>query len=182
MQNDGGDPGGFYAEPFNDHTNYLAVVPNPTGSTTNVALGGTFLRLRTLLGVDRYLQHDRFLRTGHFSPISSVTGQDAANAVPGAANGCQQSNLCNAYIIISAIGDGLGFDILQALSTSNSFEVDNLAWDIRTGGGPGAYASSGCASTICLRTWRARFLRLLAQEETDFEDGNGLTLSIQTEL
>lgn len=161
MNNPGGDPAGLYAEPFTDTTNYLAVVPFPTGTPAVVTLPGTFARLGLYWGsIDEYNTIE-FYKSGLL--VNSVLGAQAAAQIPGAANGCQQSNLCNSYFEITGIAGG-SFDSIHLVSTGNSFEIDNLSWGLRQGGGPGdtplpgalPLFISGLGGMGLLRFWRKK--------------------------
>ena len=109
----------------------------------------------------------------------TVTGSQAAAAVLAAAQGLQTDDANNRYIIISAINGGL-FDKIVLNSTSNSFELDNLEWGpAQAPPGPTPLPERSRFLCLGLAGWLPT---LLAQKETDVEDGRGLTLSVQPEL
>jgi hypothetical protein len=121
---------GLYAAPFGDPSQYLSV---QGGSQVDVSFGGgTFTRLGLYWGsIDTY-NSIQFVRNGNV--IDTVLGAQAAGAAvdPGSANGNQSDTSTNKFIVITFIGDLGGFDSIRLISSSNSFELDNLSW-----GGPG---------------------------------------------
>lgn len=129
---------GNYAEPYHDNSQYLAVLGGApavgTGSSEAVTFSGIFNTLGLYWGsMDTYNSIAFYNNTGL---IDTVTGSQAAAAVPPpgtTATGAQTSDLNNRFITISDIGgQNLDFTYVIIESSTNSFELDNLAWgDVR---------------------------------------------------
>jgi hypothetical protein len=113
---------GLYAEPAGDTSNYLAVLG---GSSVTVSLlPGTYA---TELGlywgsIDAY---NTIIFTVNGTPVATVTGSQAATP----ANGDQSSPITNTYITVA----GLDFNGFILESSQNSFEMDNLSYDLNRG-------------------------------------------------
>ncbi len=112
MNNAPGTAGGLYAEPYNDTSNYMAVM---RGRTETVA----YTSLRSKLG----------LYWGSIDAYNSLTLYDDISSrsvvvpVPQVADGSQFSVSSNRYFVIS----GFDFDRVAFESIHNSFEFDNVA-------------------------------------------------------
>ena len=172
---------GLYAEPFHDTTNYLTV--QPAGSPETIALNTTATRFGLYWGSMDTYNSIQFYRNGGL--IDTVTGAQAAAVVPALANGNQADDATNRYIEISAVGDGLGFDTVVLLFKPKFLRSRQPLVGVRPQRRrvcARTDTASRSSTAFHLWTWRPRFLRLLAQKETGFEDGSGLTLSVQPEL
>jgi hypothetical protein len=110
MNNGGGGSLGLYAEPYNDTTNYMAVL---SGQSETVVYGKTYSELGLYWG-----SIDTYNVLTLFNGVSSVVVP-----VPPVANGDQFASDSNRYFVIS------GFDFNKAVfsSNGNSFEFDNVA-------------------------------------------------------
>jgi hypothetical protein len=110
MNNGGQGSLGLYAEPYNDTTNYMAVL---SGRSETV----TYAKMQSKLG----------LYWGSIDAYNVLTLYNGLNSivvpVPPVANGNQVSSDSNRYFVIS------GFDFNKAVfgSNGNSFEFDNVA-------------------------------------------------------
>jgi hypothetical protein len=110
MKNDGEGSLGLYAEPYNDTTNYMAVLG---GQSETVTYGKDYSKLGLYWGsIDTY---------------NVITLYDGANSVsvpvPPVANGGQFADDSNRYFLIT----GFDFNKVGFSSTGNSFEFDNVA-------------------------------------------------------
>ena len=110
MNNGGGGSLGLYAEPYNDTTNYMAVL---SGQSETVVYGKTYSELGLYWG-----SIDTYNVLTLFNGASSVVVP-----IPPVANGDQFAGDSNRYFVIS------GFDFNKAVfsSNGNSFEFDNVA-------------------------------------------------------
>jgi PEP-CTERM motif-containing protein len=110
MNNQGGASLGLYAEPYNDTTNYMAVLG---GQSETVTYGKTYSELGIYWG-----SIDTYNVLTLFNGASSVVV-----LTPPVANGNQFADDSNRYFVIS------GFDFNKAVfsSSGNSFEFDNVA-------------------------------------------------------
>lgn len=110
MNNHGGGAMRLYAEPYNDTSNYMAVLKNQSETVT---YRQTYSELGLYWGsIDTY--NDLTLYDGAFSVTIPV---------PAVANGDQLSDLSNRYFVIR----GFEFDKAVFNSGDNSFEFDNVA-------------------------------------------------------
>jgi hypothetical protein len=110
MNNGGGGSLGLYAEPYNDTTNYMAVL---SGESETVVYGKTYSELGLYWG-----SIDSYNVLTLFNGSSSVVVP-----IPPVANGDQSAGDSNRYFVIT------GFDFNKAVfsSNGNSFEFDNVA-------------------------------------------------------
>lgn len=128
---------GNYAEPYHDTSQYLAVLGGGPavgtgGSSEQVNIDGINNTLGLYWGsMDTYNSIAFYNNTGL---IDTVTGSQAAAAVPPsppgfAATGNQTNDSNNRFITISDLGgSNQDFTYIIIESSTNSFELDNLAW------------------------------------------------------
>lgn len=115
MKNPGQDSLGFYAEPFHDTTNYLAILG---GRSETITYSGARHSFGLYWGsIDAY-NTLTFYNNG--IAFLSYTGSDI---VPLIANGNQADDASNRYVTFS----NLTFDQVVLSSSQNSFEVDNIS-------------------------------------------------------
>lgn len=136
VNNNGGPPfpvpaGGISAQPANDPTNYMSLIPslagsNPTTETITFAPNTTYSSFGLYWGsVDTYNSVDFYLNNVQVAG-ASLSGNTGALGV--VSFGDQFAANSNVYVTIS----GVVFDKVVLGSTANSFEFDNLQF-----GGPG---------------------------------------------
>ena len=112
MNNQGGGSLGLYAEPYNDTTNYMAVLG---GSSETVTYNHTYSELGLYWGsIDSY---------NVLTLVNTLTSQSAIVPVPPVDDGGQTSADSNRYFIVS----GFAFNEAVFGSNINSFEFDNVA-------------------------------------------------------
>jgi hypothetical protein len=116
MNNGGKDSLGLYATPFGDKTNYMAVLGCGSEAITYSSLMNIFGLYWG--SVDSY--NSLTFYNGD-TLVATITGADVAP--PMTANGGQMDYASNGYVLISALPQ---FDRVVALSSSNSFEFDNV--------------------------------------------------------
>jgi hypothetical protein len=116
MNNGGQGSLGLYATPFNDDTNYMAVLG---GGTEEIS----YANLKNAFGlywgsVDLY--NSLSFYNGN-NLVAMITGADVDPPI--SANGNQTSTSSNAYILISGLDT---FNRVEVTSGANSFEFDNV--------------------------------------------------------
>ena len=81
-------------------------------------------QVRSVLGIDRFLQQRRLLLGNSATPFLTLFGNNL-NAMPALGfNGDQSGALTNAYVTFT----GLSFDKIVLASSGNSFEFDNISY------------------------------------------------------
>ena len=116
MNNEGQASNGLYAEPYNDTTNYMAVLG---GGAETIAYSAPKTSFGLYWGsVDTY----NILQFLNGSTV--VAGITGANVTPLMDNGGQSSYASNGYVLISGLP---AFTSVVMTSSSNSFEFDNVA-------------------------------------------------------
>lgn len=115
MKNPGQDSLGFYAEPFHDTTNYLAILG---GNSETITYSGARHSFGLYWGsIDTY-NTITFYNNGN--AFLTYSGSDIVPLIP---NGAQADDSSNRYVTFS----NLVFDKVVLASSTNSFEVDNIS-------------------------------------------------------
>src|SRR5271165_3313770 len=116
MNNFGQGSDGLYATPFGDTTNYMAVLG---GQTETITYSSPETRFGLYWGsVDTYNALSFY---NGANLVATVTGSQTG---PLLADGGQGDYASNGYVLITALP---AFDKVLVLSSSNSFEFDNVA-------------------------------------------------------
>lgn len=117
VMNNGGQPaGGLYATPYDDGSNYMAVLG---GGHEDIAFSALMNSFGLYWGsIDTYNSLEFY---NGANLVATVSGADVQP--PLANNGDQTSYATNRYIEISALP---GFTSVRLASSSNSFEFDNV--------------------------------------------------------
>jgi hypothetical protein len=116
MNNGGQGSLGFYATPYGDETNYMAVLGGGSESMTYSSLMNSFGLYWG--SADTY---NSLTFYNGATLVATITGADVAP--PLTANGGQTDFASNGYVWITALPQ---FDRVVAASSSNSFEFDNV--------------------------------------------------------
>lgn len=116
--NGNSDSLGMYAEPYHDHSNYLAIM---AGQSETISFASEQKQFGLYWGsIDTY-NYVEFVDKGNV--VARFSGSDIAPWTP-TPYGDQQSDGSNRYVIF----DGLPrFDAVVLSSGGNSFEIDNIA-------------------------------------------------------
>jgi hypothetical protein len=118
MKNPGQDSLGFYAEPFHDTTNYLAVLG---GRSETITYSGPRHSFGLYWGsIDTWNTIAFYTNVGDANPFVTYTGGQIAPLI---ADGNQANDNSNRYVTFS----DLAFSKVVLSSSQNSFEVDNIA-------------------------------------------------------
>jgi fibronectin-binding autotransporter adhesin len=105
---------GLYAEPFHDTTNYLALLG---GASETIS----YATMKDIFGL-YWGSLDPYNNISFFNGNALVVSYTGAQIDPLIANGDQQSDNSNRFVIFS----GLNFDRVVLNSGQNSFEFDNV--------------------------------------------------------
>jgi hypothetical protein len=124
-----GTTGGLFAAPLDDTSNYYSVGPSTSSPATLTTSGGPYTYLGLYWGsIDAY---NTIAFYNGATLVQSFSGSDIWNP----ANGDQSSTATNRFVEFTFDGSD-AFTSVVFTSTSNAFEVDNVAFGNVGGGGP----------------------------------------------